>query len=188
MAISKARGCAYFALALFLVLGLSCYVVIGEMTTARVQAYKPAEAVARGDGEELRPRCSRFDVGQAWLCMEWHTYDNETINQPPYKLAIDVTPKTPDVERVFIDEIVISSNRGRRYAFADSIRWPVEVPLRPAEGARRKMEPAFHFDFGGGEEIQTRVRLRFVRASGATTVVVRTRWLPVVVKHFSPIV
>ena len=188
MAISKRRGCAFFTLGAFLVLAGTCYVAVAKATTVRVQAYKPAEAVARADREELRVRCSVFEFEQASLCMEWFTYDNDTINQPPYKLVIDVLPKTSELKRVLVEEIIVSSSAGRRYSFADSIPWPIEMALRPAHAGWRTLEPAMRFDFDGGEEIWTRVRLRFVLASGEKTVTVRTRWVPVVVKYFSPIV
>jgi hypothetical protein len=120
--------------------------------------------------------------------MEWFTYDNDAINQPPYKLVVDVLPKTPELQRVLVEEIVVTSSVGRQYVFADSIHWPLEIALRPAHAGWRKLEPAMRFDFHGREEIRTRVRLRFVLASGDKSVTIRTRWVPVVVKQFAPLV
>jgi len=55
---------------------------------------------------------------------------------------------------------------------------------KPAE----VVEPALKIDYAAKEEISTRIRLRVVTDSGERQVVLRTRWVPVRVESFSPIV
>lgn len=122
MAISKTRGCVYALLGTMLLLMGSCWLLLDEMMTERIHTYKRAEAVARGDQDELGLRCSNFERPEATVCMEWFTYDNDAINQPPYKLAISVSPETKNLRRVTVEEVALTSSLGRRYEFADSIR------------------------------------------------------------------
>lgn len=161
-----------------------------EMTTQRVHAYKPAEAVKRGDREELRPRFSAFRDPAATINLEWFTYDNEVIDRPPYKLFIQIQPRVPDLQRVIVDEVRIQSSLGRRYAFSDTLRWPVTISIdhEHGYGSAARLEPAFMFGYRVGEEITTRIRMRMVTSSGERAVVLETRWVPVLVTRFSPIV
>ncbi|MBB4634253.1 hypothetical protein [Longimicrobium terrae] len=187
MAISRTRGCVYALLGTMLLLMGSCWLLLDEMMTERIHTYKPVEAVARGDQEELGSRCSNFELPEATVCMEWFTYDNDVINHPPYKLTIRVSPRTTDLRRVTVEDVSLSSSRGRRYAFADSIRFPVAVGLDTMR-SWLKLEPALAFDHRGGETIRTQTRLRLSLPSGDRVVVLRTRWVPTVVERFSPIV
>lgn len=175
--------------AVLLLLGGSCYACLHEMTTQRVHAYKPAEAVERGNREELQPRFSAFRDAAATINLEWFTYHNEVIDRPPYKLFIRIDPKVPDLQRVIVDEVRIESSLGRGYAFSDTLRWPVGIDIDHEQGYSSVwLEPAFMFGYREGEEITTRIRMRMVTSAGERAVVLETRWVPVLVTHFSPIV
>jgi hypothetical protein len=172
-----------------LLLGGGCYAWMHRMTTYRVHAYKPAEEVRRGDPEELRMRLSAFPDPAANIELEWYSYDNKVINRPPYKLFIRIEPRVPDLQRVMVDEVRIQSSLGRVHEFADTIRWPVAIPIDHEEGyGTALLEPAFMFGYGEGEEITTRIRLRMVTTSGERSVVLETRWLPVRVTRFTSVV
>jgi hypothetical protein len=180
-------GCLV-ALALLVGLIGTCGVLLNEMTTTRVRTYKPVEVVRRGDREELRRRGTPLDLPGATLSAEWYTYDNEVINQPPYKLSIDLQAADDGVERIEIVEIELQSSRGRTYAFADTIAWPLVLRPGDRESVSGKLEPAFEFGYAEGEEIVTMMRVRVVGPAGARMVVLRTHWVPVMVSYFSPIV
>lgn len=174
---------------MFLLLGGGCYACLHEMTTQRVQAYKPWETVERGNRDDLRRRFSPFRDPAATINLEWFTYDNEVIDRPPYKLFIRIDPKVPDLERVMVDEVQIRSSLRRSYAFSDILRWPVGITIDHKTGyGAVVLEPAFMFGYREGEEITTRIRLRMVTSSGERTVVLETRWVPVRVTRFTPIV
>lgn len=176
------------AAGVLLLLGGTCYAWIHDATTQTVHAYKPAEAVERGNRDELDDRASAFRDEAATINLEWFTYDNEVIDRPPYKLRIDIDPKRPDLRRAMIDEVRIRSSVGAAYAFADTLRWPVPIEIDPETGGSVLLEPAFWFGYGEGEEITTRIRLRMVTDAGERPVVLETRWVPVRVIRFVPIV
>jgi len=163
----------------------TCYAVLHEMTTMRVETYKPAEVVERRRKQELQDRCAEFVLREVTICMEWFTYDNDTINRTPYKLLIAAVRPAADLRSVMVEEIALSSSLGRRHVFADSLPWPLEVPL--ADTADLLLEPALRIDYGAEEEISTRIRLRIVTASGERRVVLRTRWVPVRIESFMPV-
>ena len=172
-----------------LLLGGGCYAWMHSMTTYRVYTYKPAEEVRRGDADELRMRFSAFPDPAANIELEWNTYDNLEINSPPYKLFIRIEPRVPGLQRVMVDEVRIQSSLGRVYAFSDTLRWPVAIPIDHEEGhGTALLEPAFMFGYGEGEQITTRIHLRMVTSSGERVVVMETRWLPVRVTRFTSIV
>jgi hypothetical protein len=177
------------AAAVLLLLGGGCYACMYELTTKRVHAYKPAEAVKRGDPEELRPRSSAFRDHAAAIDLEWYTYDNKVYDRPPYKLFIRIEPKVPDLVRVMVDEVRIQSSLGRVYEFSDTLRWPVPIDVDHEKGyGVTVLGPAFTFGYDEGEEITTRIRLRMVTPSGERAVVLETRWVPVLVTRFTPVV
>ena len=107
----------------------SCYALLREMTTTRIETYKPAEVVERGRKQELRERCADFALREVTICIEWFTYDNDTINRTPYKLLIAASRPAAGLQRVMVEEISLSSSLGRRHVFADTLGWPLEVPL-----------------------------------------------------------
>lgn len=168
----------------------TCYVRLTGMMTHVVHTYKPAEAVARGNHDELARRFAGFPDPAAMISLEWNTYDNPVVNRPPYKLYISVQTRVPDLRRVMVDEVRIRSSRGRTYTFSDTLRWPLAIDIDPREEyAGMRLEPAFPFGHGEGEEITTRIRLRMVTSTGEERpVVLETRWVPVRVKRWVPIV
>ncbi|MGO7939519.1 hypothetical protein ACC731_37435, partial [Rhizobium ruizarguesonis] len=72
-----------------------------------------------------------------------------------------------------VEEISLSSSLGRRHEFADTLRWPLEIPLRDTSALL--LGPALKLDYREKEEISTRTRLRIVTDSGVRRVVLRTR-------------
>lgn len=178
----------YVGAVIMLLVG-ACYLRLNAMMTHVVHTYKPEEVVERGRHDELDRRSAYFPDAAAMIDLEWHTYHNEVIDRPPYKLAIGVQPRVPDLRRVMVDEVQIRSSHRRTYTFSDTLRWPVAVEIVPAKGGGYViLEPAFEFGHGEGEEITTRIRLRMVTATGERPVVLETRWLPVRVKRWVPIV
>ncbi len=164
----------------------ACYAVLREMATMRVETYKPAEVVERGRKEELEERCADFALREVTICVEWFTFDNDTIYRTPYKLLIATSRPAAGLRGVMVEEIALTSSLGGRHLFADTLHWPLEVPL--GDTGALLLEPALRLDYRAKEEISTRIRLRIVTASGVRRVVLRTRWVPVQVESFSPIV
>ena len=164
----------------------SCYALLREMTTMRLETYKPVEVVERGRKEELEDRCAEFALREVTICMEWFTYDDDTTHRAPYKLLIAASRPAAGLRSVVVEEIALTSSLARRHLFADTLRWPLAVPLGGTSVLL--LEPALRLDYRAKEEISTRIRLRIVTASGARRVVLRTRWVPVQVESFTPIV
>jgi hypothetical protein len=175
------------AVAVFLLMGGGCYACLHEMTTARENAYKPREAVERGDREELR-RASVFRDPAAAIHLDWRASVGERISGPPYWLAIRIEPRVPGLV-VMVDEVRIQSSLGRHYAFSDTLRWPVAITMRPEYGyGFVGLQPAFNFGYAEGEKITTHIRMRMVTPSGERRVVLETEWVPVRVTRFTSIV
>jgi hypothetical protein len=178
----------YVGAVIMLLVG-ACYLRLTAMMTQIVHTYKPEAVVQRGNPDELDRRPAYFPDAAAMIYMEWYTYDNEVIDRPPYKLSIGIQARVPTLRRVMVDEVQIRSSKGRTYAFSDTLRWPVVIEIDPEKGGGyRTLEPAFPFGYGEGEEITTRIRLRMVTDAGERPVLLETRWLPVRVKRWVPIV
>lgn len=178
-----------YATATVMLLVGACYLRLNAMMTHIVHTYKPEAVVERGNHDELDRRPAYFPDAAAMIDVEWYTYDNQVIDRPPYKLSIGIERRVPDLDRVMLDEVRVRSSKGRTYAFSDTLRWPVIIEIEPETGrGNQTLEPAFHFGHGEGEEITTRIRLRMMTSAGERPVVLETRWLPMRVKRWVPIV
>lgn len=158
-------------------------------STYYVEAYKPEDVVASKDAAALRDRFTTFELDLARVHLEWNTYDNDVINEAPYKLLVVVEPLAPELRAVQISSLEVTSSLGSEYAFDESIEWPIIAEI--AGDTTRlswKFDPGFMFRFDDQEIVSSRVVLAFDDGAHLSEHSLDVRWMPVHVRHVAPIV
>lgn len=173
------------------------YQFANYMGSYSVQTYKPFPFPPQ---EQLADRFALFPTKFGTIGIEWNTYDNKVINAPPYKLTFSIRDnisydrpgsykdreKFEKVEYVLIDKIQIKSDSQKTYTISDSHAFPIKLDR---DKYYIELEPAFGFDFQGGEIVHTQIDIRFKLKTGEMVPEsLTTEWHPIAIDDFAPVV
>ena len=174
------------AVVLVIIVG-GCWMALSAATTQVVEDYRPDYQVERLSRDSLARSVTRLQHNSVDLELSWSTFGNERFGKGPYRLRILVRPKAPNFQALVFDSIRVESGV-REYAFSDTLPWPLRIPRPERAWTDRYLDPAFDFDYNGGEVVETRLWYHIENTYDTLRHLEETTWVPVRIKRFVPIV